>query len=126
MIVTWIMLGLAGVLALATLHTVRGIRKQVFLMARSEADLQADLDAIKADLASIQTAVTTEVGTFNTTIQSQQAQITALKAQLAAGTPVTQDQLDALAGEADTLKASADALLQSVTPAPPTPGTTGS
>jgi hypothetical protein len=50
-----------------------------------ETDLQADMDAIKAGVATVLAAQ-----------QAQAATIAQLTAQLAAGTPVTQAQLDAL------------------------------
>lgn len=58
-----------------------------------ETDLQTDLDDIKASVTNI------------ATLQAAQAKTIAdLQAQVAAGTPVTQDQLDALVAEADAIK----------------------
>jgi hypothetical protein len=69
----------------------------------NEQDLQTDLDAIKAGVATVLAAQT-----------AQAATIADLKAQLAAGTPVSQAQLDALDAEAK-------AIVTSLTPlaAPP-------
>jgi hypothetical protein len=61
----------------------------------NESDLQTDLDAIKAGVAATLTQVT-----------AQAATIASLTAQLAAGTPVTQAQLDALDAEAKAIVAS--------------------
>jgi predicted nucleic acid-binding Zn-ribbon protein len=74
---------------LLTLH-----RKVDKIMA-TEQELQADLDAIKAAVD----ALPARFATLNQTIVDLQAQI-------AAGTPVSQDQLDALKAEADAILAS--------------------
>lgn len=71
----------------------------------SEQQLQTSLDAIKA-------GVTTVVASLSAQAQT----IKDLQAQIAAGTPVTQDQLDALGSEAQGI---ADALAAAI--APPTP-----
>jgi hypothetical protein len=71
--------------SLCALHT------KVDAMARTEQDLKNDLDAIQAGVAAAQDSIAT------------------LKAQLAglaANEPVTQDQLDALVGQADAIAAS--------------------
>ncbi len=60
-----------------------------------EADLQTDLDAIKTGVATLLTAAIANAAT-----------IADLKAQLAAGTPVSQEQLDALEAEAKAIVAS--------------------
>ncbi len=57
-------------------------------------DLQADLDTIKQGVADVLAAQT-----------AQAATIADLKAQLAAGTPVSQEQLDALDAEAKNIVA---------------------
>jgi hypothetical protein len=56
----------------------------------TEQTLQDDLDTLKADATILVQLV-----------QSQKAQIAALSVQVGAGTPVSQDQLDALAAEAE-------------------------
>lgn len=60
----------------------------------SEKDLQADLDAIQSGVTAVLAAQT-----------AQAATIADLKAQLAAGTPVSQAQLDALDAEAKSIVA---------------------
>ncbi|HLX21658.1 MAG TPA: hypothetical protein VKR23_16045 [Gaiellaceae bacterium] len=64
------------------------------LMAKKESDLQTDLDTIRDGVASLLTAATANAQTIKD-----------LQAQVAAGSPVTQDQLDALAAEADGIVA---------------------
>jgi hypothetical protein len=61
------------------------------LMAK-EQDLQDALDQIKAGVAAVAAK-----------LAAQAQMIADLQAQVAAGTPVTQDQLDALKAEADTI-----------------------
>lgn len=60
----------------------------------AEQDLQNDLDAIQTGVAAVLTAQTAQAKT-----------IADLKAQLAAGTPVSQAQLDALDVEAKAIVA---------------------
>lgn len=60
----------------------------------NESDLQTDLDAIKT---GVDTVLASQV--------AQAALIAALKAQLAAGTPVSQDQLEILDAEAKAIVA---------------------
>jgi cell division septum initiation protein DivIVA len=67
-------------------------------------DVKADLDAVKADLATIAAGVSG----LQTTATAQAQQIADLQAQIAAGTPVTVEQLAALKAQADDLKAQAD------------------
>jgi hypothetical protein len=57
-------------------------------------ELSGELDAIK-----------TAVDAVKVTLQAQIDEIAALKAQLAAGTPVSQEQLDALDAQADSILA---------------------
>lgn len=70
--------------------------------------LKADLDAIKADLATATTGITglqQQIATLNSTVATLQAQLQAA--------PLTADQqaaLDAAVAEADSLKTAADAL----------------
>jgi hypothetical protein len=65
----------------------------------TEADLQTSLDAIKAGVANVVAKLTTQAQT-----------IADLQAQIAAGTPVSQEQLDALAAEANDIAASLSAV----------------
>ncbi len=71
------------------------------LMA-AEADLQAGLDKLAVDISA--------------RLDALNAQIAALQTQLAAGSPVTQAQLDALTTEVNTIDA---ALTPPAPPAPP-------
>ncbi len=77
------------------LIAVAGIARQESQIMSKEADLQTDLDAIKTGVATLLTAAIANAAT-----------IADLKAQLAAGTPVSQDQLDALEAEAKAIVAS--------------------
>ena len=61
------------------------------LMA-TEQELQADLDAIKEGVAAVAAK-----------LAAQAQQIADLQAQILAGTPVTQEQLDGLKSEADAI-----------------------
>jgi len=79
-------------------------RKEEKLMASVE-ELQTTLDGIAADAAII---VQTEA--------EQLATIAALKEQIASGTPVSQEQLDAMAVKAQGIKEKLDAI---AAPAPP-------
>lgn len=76
----------------------------------TEADLQADLDQIKAGVTAVAT-----------TIANQAATIASLQAQVAAGEPVTPAQLDSLKTEADGIVAALAPLM-----APPPAATTTS
>jgi peptidoglycan hydrolase CwlO-like protein len=78
------------------------------LMA-SVADLSAELDTVKADLAALISGVGTEVG-------SLQSQIAALQAQIASGTGITAAQLDPVLASAQAI----DAQIKAATPAPAT------
>lgn len=73
----------------------------------AEQDLQTALDTLKTDAAALVTLVT-----------GQQQQIAALSAQIAAGTPVTQAQLDALTAEAQGVVATLSPLVAPPAPAP--------
>lgn len=98
----------------------RAIFQKVTKMEQSEQTLQDDLTAIGADVTAITTAVTEKLALQTAEIADQQNQITALKALVAQGGVVTQEHLDALVSNANAIRASADALLASVTaPAPP-------
>ena len=77
-------------------HSLALLHQKVDHMARTLAEVQADLAGIKDDLAAI-----------STKIDALNQQIADLKAAGAAA--VTQDQLDQLAADADALKAQADA-----------------
>lgn len=68
--------------------------KEQIIMSK-ETDLKADLDAVQAGVTSVLAAQT-----------AQAATIADLKNQLAAGTPVTQQQLDDLDAEAKAIVAS--------------------
>lgn len=70
-----------------------------------ENTLQTDLDAIKAGVATVLAALAAQATT-----------ITALQTQLAAGTPVSQAQLDALDVEAKAIVASLTPLAPAATP----------
>lgn len=78
---------------------------KVTTLMSSETDLQADLDAIKAGVATVLASLT-----------AQAATIASLTSQLAAGTPVSQAQLDALDLEAKAIVAT---LTPIATPPPP-------
>ncbi len=80
-------------------HALMVLGQKVDRLMAQETDLQADLDAIKAGVAANLVAA-----------QAQAATIADLKAQLLAGTPVSQTQLDALDAEAK-------AIVVSLTPA---------
>jgi peptidoglycan hydrolase CwlO-like protein len=70
-------------------ESLHHLHRKVDRLMSVESDLQTDLDTIKAGVASLLTAATANAQT-----------IADLKAQLAAGTPVSQAQLDALEAEA--------------------------
>lgn len=80
------------------------LRNQEQIMS-TEQDLQTSLDGIQTDVATI-----------STTIAGLQQSIADLTAQLAAGSPVSQAQLDALATEAASAKTALDAIAAPVTP----------
>ena len=83
------------------------LRKDISHMADvSEGQFQSDLNALQA-----------LVGQLVTFTQTQAATIASLEAQVAAGSPVTLAQLDALDAEVQSISAAAQAAL----PAPPTP-----
>lgn len=82
------------------------LRNQEQMMS-TEQDLQTSLDGIQTDVATI-----------STTISGLQKSIADLTAQLAAGSPVSQAQLDALATEAASAKTALDAVASP--PVPPT------
>lgn len=84
-------------------HIVTILRKEQQIMT-TEKQLQADMDAIQTGVATVLEQQT-----------AQAAVIAALKAQLEAGTPVTQEQLDALDAEAQAIVGS----LTAIAPAPP-------
>jgi uncharacterized coiled-coil protein SlyX len=65
----------------------------------TEAQLQTSLDAIKAAVAAVAEKIAAQAKT-----------IADLSAQIAAGTPVTQAQLDALTAEAQDIATSVSAL----------------
>lgn len=71
----------------------------------------ASLMATQQELSDELDAIQTAVNTVKDLVRSQIDQIAALQAQIAAGTPVTQEQLDAL-------DVKADAILASLTPTP--------
>jgi hypothetical protein len=92
------------------IHLECALHRKVDCLISKQEDLKADLDAIKTDADALVTLVA-----------NQNAQIAALSAQVAAGTPVTQAQLDALTSEAQGVL---DELSPLVTPpTPPTPPT---
>ena len=74
---------------------IQTLKKDGVKIMSVESDLQADLDTIKANVATVLTKVT-----------AQAATIAELQAQVAAGTPVSQAQLDALDAEAKAIVAS--------------------
>jgi uncharacterized protein YlxW (UPF0749 family) len=74
---------------------VRALRAQGDTLLANQQELSDELDAIK-----------TAVDAVKATGQAQVAEIAALKAQIAAGTPVTQEQLDSLDAKADSILAS--------------------
>jgi len=112
--------GFFGLVLLVEIYLIaRAIHRKVENMARTEQELETDLAGIKGDLDQIATVATTTIQNQNTLIQSQKDMIAALQAQIAAGSPVTQDQLDNLAATADAIKAQADSLLASLPGATP-------
>ena len=95
-------------------------------------DLQEKIMATEQDLqasiAGIQTAVTTVATELTTLITDFNSAITGLKAQIAAGGPVSQAQLDDLTAQANTILTNVQALGTAVTtedatvtPTPPVP-----
>lgn len=94
--------------------SVHGILWQILTRLRA---LEAQGVTIMADVQELSNeldTIKTKVDAVLVTGQEQVALIQALKDQIAAGTPVTQEQLDAL-------DAKADSILASLTPATPTP-----
>ena len=83
---------------------LRALSDKVDTLMATEAELQADLDLIKTGVTTVTQLVTAQAQT-----------IADLQAQVAAGSPVSQTQLDALKAEADAIVAALPA------PAPPTP-----
>jgi peptidoglycan hydrolase CwlO-like protein len=84
----------------AVYRSLRALQRKVECLMSSEQDLQNDLDAI-----------VTAVATVAAKQAAQAKSIADLQAQLAAGTPVSQAQLDALVVEADSIKASLQAVV---------------
>lgn len=78
---------------------VRAIQAQGDQIMATEQELKADLDTIQTGVATVIAKVTAQAQT-----------IADLQAQIAAGTPVTQSQLD-------ELKTEADAIVAALTPA---------
>jgi septal ring factor EnvC (AmiA/AmiB activator) len=88
---------LAIVTAAASVLTVGlliSLHSKVNRMTAQEQDLQTTLDKIKAGVATVADRLAAQAKT-----------ITDLQAQLAAGTPVSQEQLDALTAEANDIAA---------------------
>lgn len=81
------------------------ILAQLESLMASNADLKADLDDIKAGVAAVSTQLT-----------AQAQSIADLKAQLAAGSPITQADLDALDAEAKEIRGALDPLVAPLTP----------
>jgi len=77
------------------LTLVRAAQAQGVTIMATQKELSDELDEIK-----------TAVDDVKATSQAQIAEIAALKAQIAAGTPVSQEQLDALDAKADSILAS--------------------
>jgi|KBSSwiStaDraftv2_1062776.scaffolds.fasta_scaffold145942_2 hypothetical protein len=77
------------------LTLVRAVQAQGMTLMATQQELSDELDAIK-----------TAVDEVKATGQAQVAEIAALKAQIAAGTPVSQEQLDSLDAKADSILAS--------------------
>lgn len=80
-------------------HSLARIEGKVDRIMTTEADLQTDLDNIKTGVAAVADKLTAQAGT-----------IADLKAQIAAGTPVTPEQLDALHAEASGIASSLQAI----------------
>lgn len=109
------------------------IKAALDAIQNKETKIMSDINKIQADEAAelsaigdLKTAVVTAVGAIqaNTqTISDQSKTIADLKAQIAAGNPVTQAQLDALddsiTGNTSIIQTQAAALLAAI--APPTP-----
>jgi hypothetical protein len=99
----------------AILDLLRGLVTKVDGLMAGESDLKNDLDTIQTNLGAIATR-----------LSDQASAITALQQQLAAGTPVSQSQLDALKAEADSIVTASMALLPAPTGSASAPsGTTG-
>jgi hypothetical protein len=78
----------------ALLQSLHALHRKVDQLMSAESDLQTDLDAIRAAVVLVLAQQTAQAST-----------IADLKAQLAAGTPVSQAQLDALDTEAKAIVA---------------------
>ena len=75
-------------------ESILKLHRKLDVLMTSESDLQGDLDAIKTSVAAV-----------SAKISAQSDTIASLQAQIAAGTPVSQAQLDALKTEADGIVA---------------------
>lgn len=106
-----------NLMALALVHGQEG---QILTQAASEQSLQDKLDGISATLSGEGGVITT----LTTGMAGLRDQITVLTAQVAAGSPVTPEQLTSLDAEAGTIQATAATQLAELTtlatPAPPT------
>lgn len=91
--------------------SVHGLLAQILTRLRALEAQGVQIMATQQELSDELDAIKTAVDAVKATGAEQVVLIAALKAQLDAGTPVTQDQLDALDAKADTI-------LASLTPAP--------
>jgi translation initiation factor 1 (eIF-1/SUI1) len=105
-------------LLLGNRHSLKALHEKADRIMKSEQNLQDTLDTIKTETGQIIVVVTD----LSAKADAQAKTIADLQAQLAAGAPVTQTQLDALASEAQDI---ADGLAAAVAPfQPPTPAPT--
>lgn len=88
----------------------------------SLAELHRKVDLVMAKVKDVETLldqVNTVTNTIAAKVTAEQAEIAALKAQIATGTPVSQEQLDAIAARLGTVATSLEAI--AADPADPIP-----